>query len=48
MFISKKLDLRACELAQQGMTSRTLAAGGNYAPQEHHIRGFVEYVLRKL
>ncbi len=37
-----------CELAQQGVTSRAYAQGGNYAPEEHHIRGFVEYVLEKL
>ncbi len=41
-------DWEVCELAQQGVTSRAYAHGGNYAPDEHHIRGFVEYVLEKL
>lgn len=41
-------DWVVCQLAQQGMTSRALAQGGNYAPQEHHIRGFVEYILARL
>ncbi len=41
-------DWEVCELAQQGTTSRAFANGGNYAPLEHHIRGFVEYVLAKL
>lgn len=41
-------DWVVCELAQQGMTSRALAAGGNYAPLEHHIRQFVEYILAKM
>lgn len=41
-------DWEVCELAQQGTTSRAFANGGNYAPLEHHIRGFVEYVLARL
>jgi Rieske 2Fe-2S family protein len=41
-------DWEVCELAQQGVTSRAYVRGGNYAPDEHHIRGFVEYVLEKL
>jgi Rieske 2Fe-2S family protein len=41
-------DWEVCELAQQGTTSRLMAAGGNYTPLEHHIRGFVEYVLARL
>ncbi|HEV2580344.1 MAG TPA: aromatic ring-hydroxylating dioxygenase subunit alpha [Ktedonobacteraceae bacterium] len=41
-------DWEVCELAQQGVSSRAYARGGNYAPDEHHIRGFVEYVLEKL
>ena len=41
-------DWDVCELAQQGATSRAYSRGGNYAPDEHHIRGFVEYVLEKL
>jgi phenylpropionate dioxygenase-like ring-hydroxylating dioxygenase large terminal subunit len=41
-------DWVVCELAQQGMNSRALANGGNYAPLEQHIRQFVEYILAKL
>ena len=41
-------DWVVCELAQQGMTSRASANGGNYVPLEHHIRDFVEYILAKL
>ena len=41
-------DWEVCELAQQGVTSRSYVHGGNYAPEEHHIRGFVEYVLENL
>ncbi len=41
-------DWVVCELAQQGMSSKALARGGNYSPLEHHIRGFVDYILAKL
>jgi Rieske 2Fe-2S family protein len=41
-------DWVVCELAQQGMTSRAYAHGGNYAPLEHHIRDFVDYILARL
>lgn len=41
-------DWEVCELAQQGVTSRAYVHGGNYAPDEHHIREFVDYVLEKL
>ena len=41
-------DREVCELAQQSVTSRAYTNGCNYAPDEHHIRGFVEYVLEKL
>ena len=41
-------DWDICALAQQGMTSRVYARGGNYAPLEHHIHGFVDYVLARL
>ena len=41
-------DWEVCELAQLGVTSRAYTQGGNYAPEEHHIRGFVEYMLEKL
>ncbi len=41
-------DWEVCELAQQGVTSRAYRHGGNYAPDEHHLRGFVDYVLEKL
>lgn len=41
-------DWVVCELAQQGMTSRVYAQGGNYAPLEHHIREFVDYILARL
>jgi Rieske 2Fe-2S family protein len=41
-------DWVVCELAQQGMTSRVYAQGGNYAPLEHHIRDFVDYILARL
>src|SRR5438270_5072972 len=37
-----------CELAQQGVTSRAFEQEGNYAALEHHIRGFVDYILVKL
>lgn len=30
------------------IAARAYRNGGNYAPDEHHIRGFVEYVLEKL
>ncbi len=43
-----KQDWEACELTQKNMASRAFVHGGNYAPDEHHIRGFVEYVLAKL
>lgn len=41
-------DWEVCELAQQGTTSRAFAQGGNYAPLEHHIRQFVDYILAKM
>jgi Rieske 2Fe-2S family protein len=41
-------DWVVCEFAQQGVTSRAFEQGGNYAPLEHHIRGFVDYILAKL
>src|SRR5713226_6564664 len=41
-------DWEVCELAQQGVSSRAYAHGGNYAPDEHHIRGFVDYILDRL
>jgi Ring hydroxylating alpha subunit (catalytic domain) len=41
-------DWIVCELAQQGMSSKAFARGGNYSPLEHHIRGFVDYILEKL
>jgi len=41
-------DWEVCALAQQGVTSRAYRYGGNYAPDEHHIREFVDYVLEKL
>lgn len=41
-------DWVVCELAQQGTTSRAFEHGGNYGPQEYHIRGFVDYILQKL
>ena len=41
-------DWVVCELAQQGMSSKALARGGNYSPLEHHIRGFVDYILAKV
>ena len=41
-------DWEVCALAQQGMTSRAYARGGNYAPLEHHIRDFAEYILARL
>ncbi|HEY1387221.1 MAG TPA: RHO alpha subunit C-terminal catalytic domain-containing protein, partial [Ktedonobacterales bacterium] len=41
-------DWVVCELAQQGMTSRAYVHGGNYAPLEHHIRDFVDYILARL
>jgi len=43
-----KQDWEVCELTQKNMASRAFVHGGNYAPDEHHIRGFVEYVLAKL
>lgn len=43
-----KQDWEVCEITQQSMTSRTFANGGNYAPDEHHIRYFVDFVLAKL
>ena len=43
-----KQDWEVCEITQQGMTSRVYANGGNYAPDEHHIRDFVEFILGKL
>jgi phenylpropionate dioxygenase-like ring-hydroxylating dioxygenase large terminal subunit len=46
--VVNRQDWEVCELAQLGVTSRAYAHGGNYAPDEHHIRGFVEYVLEKL
>lgn len=41
-------DWVVCELTQKSMASRAYRNGGNYAPDEHHLRGFVEYVLEKL
>ena len=41
-------DWVVCELAQQGLRSKAFAHGGNYSPLEHHIRGFVDYILAKL
>lgn len=41
-------DWVVCELAQQGVTSKVFAHGGNYAPLEHHIRHFINYILAKL
>ncbi len=41
-------DWIVCELAQQGASSRVMARGGNYAPYEHHIRSFVEYILARI
>jgi len=41
-------DWIVCELVQQGVTSKAFAPGGNYTPQEYHIRGFVDYILEKL
>ncbi len=41
-------DWEVCELAQQGVSSRAYTHGGNYAPDEHHIRGFVDYILDRL
>lgn len=41
-------DWEVCELAQQGTTSRSFAEGGHYTPLEHHIRGFVDYILARL
>ncbi len=41
-------DWVVCELAQQGVTSKALAHGGNYGPLEYHIRGFVDYILARL
>ncbi len=41
-------DWVVCELTQKSMASRVYRNGGNYAPDEHHIRGFVEYILEKL
>ncbi len=41
-------DWVVCELAQQGMHSKAMGRGGNYSPLEHHIRGFVDFILGKL
>jgi glycine betaine catabolism A len=41
-------DWVVCELAQQGVTSKAFERGGNYGPQEYHIRGFVDYILARL
>ncbi len=41
-------DWVVCELAQPNMASKAFAHGGNYAPLEHHIRGFVDYILAKM
>jgi hypothetical protein len=30
------------------MNSRAYTSGGNYAPPDHHIRGFVAYILARL
>jgi hypothetical protein len=41
-------DWVVCELAQQDVTSKALAYGGDYVPLEYHIRGFVDYILARL
>ena len=41
-------DWEVCEMTQLGMTSRAYRRGGVYAPLEHHIRGFNDYVLAAL
>jgi Rieske 2Fe-2S family protein len=41
-------DWRACELVQQGVTSRAYADGGVYGPDERHIRRFNDWVLQLL
>ena len=41
-------DWDICEITQLGMHSRAYREGGLYAPLEHHIRDFNEWVLAKL
>ena len=41
-------DWDICAITQQGMRSRVYRDGGFYAPLEHHIRAFNDYVLAKL
>ena len=41
-------DWEVCALTQQGMTSRAYRTGGVYAPSEHHLRAFNDFVLDRL
>ncbi|HWE60197.1 MAG TPA: aromatic ring-hydroxylating dioxygenase subunit alpha [Chloroflexota bacterium] len=41
-------DWEICAITQLSMQSKVYRDGGMYAPQEHHIRDFNDYVLRKL
>ena len=46
--IVNKQDWEVCELTQRSMASRAFKNGGVYAPNEHHIRAFADFILEKL
>jgi phenylpropionate dioxygenase-like ring-hydroxylating dioxygenase large terminal subunit len=46
--IVNKQDWEVCEMTQKSMSSRAFKHGGVYAPHEHHIRAFADFVLAKL
>lgn len=41
-------DWEMCELTQQGVRSRAYKNGGVFAPAEHHIRAFDDFILERL
>ena len=41
-------DWEVCEMTQKSMASRAFEHGGIYTPLEQHIRGLVDYILKKL
>ena len=41
-------DWEVCEITQKSMASRAFEHGGIYTPLEQHIRGLVDYILKKL
>jgi Rieske 2Fe-2S family protein len=46
--IVNRQDWEVCEMTQQGMRSRAYKNGGVFAPVEHHIRAFDDFILEKL